>query len=80
MKNNGHKSTPPKTFLPKCPTGIQGLDEITAAFPKLTLSQVTEEYDWHARQLRLIDAAIQHANWSFEVAVDQSVMEDFKSK
>ena len=29
MKNNGSKSSPLKTFLPKCPTGIQGLDEIT---------------------------------------------------
>jgi circadian clock protein KaiC len=29
MKNNGHNSTSPKTYLPKCPTGIQGLDEIT---------------------------------------------------
>ena len=29
MKNNGHKSTSPVTLLPKCPTGIQGLDEIT---------------------------------------------------
>jgi circadian clock protein KaiC len=29
MKNNGHKSTHPATQLPKCPTGIQGLDEIT---------------------------------------------------
>ena len=29
MKNNAHKSTSPKTYLPKCPTGIQGLDEIT---------------------------------------------------
>ena len=29
MKNNGHKSTSPKIYLPKCPTGIQGLDEIT---------------------------------------------------
>ena len=29
MKNNGHKSTSPATLLPKCPTGIQGLDEIT---------------------------------------------------
>jgi hypothetical protein len=57
-----------------------GLDEITAAFPKLTAQEVTAEYDWHARQLRLIDAAIQHANWSFEVSVDNSVMEDFKNK
>src|SRR5450755_3272020 len=30
MKNNGHKSTAPATRLPKCPTGIQGLDEITS--------------------------------------------------
>src|SRR5580765_7039556 len=29
MKNNGHKLTSPATHLPKCPTGIQGLDEIT---------------------------------------------------
>jgi circadian clock protein KaiC len=29
MKRNGHKSTSPATLLPKCPTGIQGLDEIT---------------------------------------------------
>ena len=30
MKNNGHKSTSPAGQLPKCPTGIQGLDEITS--------------------------------------------------
>src|ERR1043165_2106758 len=29
MKNNGHKPTPRATHLPKCATGIQGLDEIT---------------------------------------------------
>ncbi|MFI5337288.1 MAG: circadian clock protein KaiC, partial [Opitutales bacterium] len=29
MKNPGNKSTAPVTLLPKCPTGIQGLDEIT---------------------------------------------------
>src|ERR1039458_10039460 len=28
-KTNGHKSTSSATLLPKCPTGIQGLDEIT---------------------------------------------------
>jgi circadian clock protein KaiC len=30
MKNNGHKPAAPAIQLPKCPTGIQGLDEITA--------------------------------------------------
>ncbi len=29
MKTHDHKPTSPKTQLPKCPTGIQGLDEIT---------------------------------------------------
>ncbi len=29
MKNNGSKSIGAKPLLPKCPTGIQGLDEIT---------------------------------------------------
>jgi circadian clock protein KaiC len=29
MKTKGSKSTPPAASLPKCPTGIQGLDEIT---------------------------------------------------
>jgi circadian clock protein KaiC len=29
MKNNGQKSTSPAGCLPKCPSGIQGLDEIT---------------------------------------------------
>ena len=29
MKKNGPKSTSLDTRLPKCPTGIQGLDEIT---------------------------------------------------
>jgi circadian clock protein KaiC len=29
MKSNGHKRISPATPLPKCPTGIQGLDEIT---------------------------------------------------
>ncbi len=30
MKNNGSKSSAKKKLLPKCPTGIQGLDEITS--------------------------------------------------
>jgi circadian clock protein KaiC len=30
MKKNGHQPTSPAKQLPKCPTGIQGLDEITS--------------------------------------------------
>jgi len=29
MKTNGYKPTSPSACLPKCPTGVQGLDEIT---------------------------------------------------
>ncbi len=57
-----------------------GLDELQAKFPKLELNQVTKEYDFHARQLRLIDAAIQNTNWTAELEVDQMVLEDFKDK
>ena len=55
-------------------------EDISAQVPKLTASQVTAEFDWHARQLRLIDAAIQQANWTTEIEVKDSVMDDFTQK
>ena len=55
----------------------EGLDEISADLPKLDANQVTAEYDFHARQLRLIDAAIQQVNWTAPVIVDDMVMQDF---
>ena len=58
----------------------ENIDDIVAMVPKLTASQVTAELDWHARQLRLVDAAIQQANWTFEVDVNESVMADFVAK
>lgn len=57
-----------------------GIDDVVASVPKLTLSQVTQEYDWHARQLRLIDAAIQQANWTTDIEVNDTVMADFKAE
>jgi len=53
------------------------IDEVIAQVPKLTASQVTAEFDWNARQLRLVDAAIQQANWTTEVDVNESVLGDF---
>lgn len=52
-------------------------DDIVLQVPLLTASQVTAEYDWHARQLRLVDAAIQQANWTCAVTVDDTVMQDY---
>jgi hypothetical protein len=57
-----------------------GIDDVIAQVPKLTASQVTQEYDWHSRQLRLIDAAIQQANWTCEIDVHDESMGDFAAK
>jgi hypothetical protein len=58
----------------------EGIDDVIAQVPKLTAGQVTQEYDWHARQLRLIDAAIQQANWTCEVDVHDESMGDYVVK
>jgi hypothetical protein len=53
------------------------VDDVVASVPKITLAQVAAGFDWYAKQLRLIDAAIQQANWTTEIEVDQDVMKDF---
>jgi len=47
----------------------EGLDDLTAKVPKLTVSEVTAEYDFYARQLRLVDAVIQQTNWTTNIEV-----------
>jgi len=56
------------------------IDDIVAQVPKLTASQVTAEFDFYARQLRLVDAAIQQANWTVEVDVADTVMGDYRKQ
>ena len=58
----------------------ENIDDIVAAVPKLTASQVTAEFDFYARQLRLVDAAIQQANWTVEVEVQDTVMGDYRKQ
>ena len=55
----------------------ESLDDITAMVPKLTASQVTAEFDHYAKQLRLIDAAIQQANWTTDVPFVGTEMTDY---
>ena len=57
-----------------------GIDDVVAQVPKLTASQVTAEHDWHSRQLRLIDSAIQQANWTCEIEVHDESMGDYTKK
>jgi hypothetical protein len=55
----------------------EGLDEIKAQVPKVTMNQVTAAHDWYAKQLRLCDAAIQRANWATQVDIQDGVMDDY---
>jgi len=43
------------------------LDEIKIQYPKVTLADVTAEYDFYATQLRKLDTAIQQANWKHDI-------------
>lgn len=43
------------------------IDEVKFQVPKITLAEVTKEYDKYATALRKLDASIQKANWEFDV-------------
>lgn len=57
---------------------VEGLEDVNANYPKLEASQVTAEFDFVAKQLRLIDAMVQQANWTTELEVDPMLMEAYK--
>ena len=44
------------------------VDEVAFQIPKITLSEVTKEYDRYATALRKLDAALQKANWEFDLS------------
>ena len=58
----------------------ESLDDITAMVPKLEANQVTAEIDHYAKQLRLIDGAIQQANWTTDVPLTGTEMSDYKKE
>ena len=53
------------------------IDDVVAQVPKINLSQVAAGFDWYSKQLRLVDAAIQQANWVTEIEVGNDVMKDY---
>lgn len=55
----------------------EDVDDIVLQVPLLSASQVTHEHDWHAKQLRHVDAAIQQANWTTVLDVPADVMADY---
>ena len=56
----------------------EGLEDINVNYPKLEASQVTAEFDFVAKQLRLVDAIVQQANWTTVLEVDPMLMEAYK--
>ena len=56
-----------------------GLDDLSADIPKLEANQVTAEYDYYARQLRILDGKIQHTNWTAVIDC-ADCMKDYTSK
>jgi len=55
----------------------EGIDDVVAQVPKLTLAEVTKEYDFYAKRLRLVDAAVQQTNWTTDIEVNGIVNDDF---
>ena len=53
------------------------IEEVTLQVQRCTLAEVTAEYDFYAKQLRLCDAAIQRANLESRVEVGEDVMKDW---
>ncbi len=58
----------------------EGIDDIIAKVPKLSLAEVTKEYDFYSKRLRLVDAAIQQANWTTDIKADACINEDYEVK
>lgn len=50
------------------------VDQITMKIARIDIRSVTADYDHYASQLRKLDAAIQQANWQFEVSFDEGPM------
>lgn len=45
------------------------VDEVTMTIPKITMEDLTAEYDKYSKALRELDTAIQAANWQYDVTV-----------
>ena len=55
----------------------ESIDNVAAEVAKVPIESMTASYDWHAKQLRLVDAVIQRTNWETQVEIAETVMSDF---
>ena len=49
----------------------ENVDELSIQAPKITLAEITKEFDLYASELRKIDTAIQMANWACDLEYKQ---------
>lgn len=54
----------------------ESIDELQITIPKVEYATISGIHDHYAKQLRLIDAHIQQANWNTELEVPDSVNMD----
>lgn len=52
----------------------ENVDELTIVTPRVSLSDITATYDHYATQLRKLDAALQKANWTFDLDFTEDKM------
>lgn len=56
----------------------EGFDDLNLAIPKISWAEFQRAFNWYSKQLRLVDAAIQNANWITEIYVEGDVMKDYE--
>lgn len=49
------------------------VDELRMKVPRVTMADLTQEYDKYAKALRILDTKIQEANWKYNVDFDESI-------
>lgn len=55
----------------------EGFDDIQVKMPVVKFADFDAEYNYYAKQLRLIDAAIQNMNWTTDVDNVSTCFDDF---
>lgn len=55
----------------------QGLEDVVARIPKVSISEVTAKYDFYAGRLEEVDGLIQFANWNTNTTVQNEVFDEW---
>lgn len=56
----------------------EGVDDVVAKVPLVSINEITRAYDYYAKCLRRIDALIQRANWETQIDTEDALMNDYE--